>query len=131
LLQNNTMTPSEQFFRKAPGNYNCAQAILKGFEQEFSIDNSQIDTFRAFGGGRAPLGVCGALFAAQQLAPHKATELQADFIKLCGSAYCRELKQQRKVSCEECVKVADRLLRGLDYQTTQQQANAQFPLPIL
>jgi len=107
------MTPSEQYFHKAPGNYNCAQAILKGFEQEFSIDNSQIDAFRAFGGGRAPLGVCGALFAAQQLAPEQADELQKDFIKHCGSAYCKELKQQRKVSCGECVKVADRLLRKL------------------
>ena len=104
-----TRTVSEHF-HKASGNYNCAQAILKGFEQECLVTPEHIEAFRAFGGGRAPLGVCGALFAAQQLAPHKATELHADFVKQCGSAHCKELKQQLKVSCEKCVKTADRLL---------------------
>lgn len=105
------MTPSEQFFHKSPENYNCAQAILKGFEQEFSIDNSQIEAFRAFGGGRAPLGVCGALFAAQQLLANEAGNLQTEFIKLCGSAYCKDLKMQSYVSCAEAVKTADNVLR--------------------
>ncbi|MDR0941806.1 MAG: C-GCAxxG-C-C family protein [Bacteroidales bacterium] len=105
------MTASEHFFHKAPENYNCAQAILKGFEQEFSVDNSQIEAFRAFGGGRAPLGVCGALFAAQQLLPHEASNLQTEFTQRCGSAYCRELKTQQRISCTEAVKTADTLLR--------------------
>lgn len=106
------MTPSEQFFRKKPQNYNCAQTILKGFEKEFSINNSQIDAFRAFGGGRTPLGVCGALFAVQQLLPNRADDLQKEFIKRCGSAYCKELKTQCGVSCEEAVRTADNLLRS-------------------
>lgn len=105
-----TRTISEHYLHKAPGNYNCAQAVLKGFEQECSVTPEYIEAFRTFGGGRAPLGVCGALFAAQQLAPHKAAELQADFVKQCGSVYCEELKHQLKVSCEECVRTADRLL---------------------
>ncbi len=106
----NIRITAESYFHTAPENYNCAQAILKGFEQEFSVDKAQIDAFRAFGGGRTPLGICGALFAAQQLAPQYADNLQTEFIKQCGSASCREMKQQRKVSCEECVKTADRLL---------------------
>ena len=32
---------------------NCAQSILKGYQDEFEIPEEQINEFRAFGGGRA------------------------------------------------------------------------------
>ncbi|MDR2962126.1 MAG: redox-active protein [Bacteroidales bacterium] len=104
------MAHSEKFFHAAPENHNCAQAVLKGFEREYSIAQSQIDAYRAFGGGRAPQGVCGALFAAQQLSPEKAEKLQVEFVSRCGSAYCKDIKAQGRVSCTECVKIADELL---------------------
>ena len=58
---------SLSYFHIPPESLNCAQAILKGFQQEFGITDQEIEEFRNNGGGRAEGGICGALFAAEKL----------------------------------------------------------------
>jgi hypothetical protein len=107
---------SENYFHKKPENLNCAQAILKGFQQELNIDDSHIEEFRAHGGGRAPEGICGALYAAEHLAKkHNLGDLKADFEKETGHTNCKELKSNLKVTCEKCVKIADSFLERKIY----------------
>ena len=102
---------SEEYFHKKPDNFNCAQAILKGFQHEFQIQDETVETFRAFGGGRAENGLCGALYAANYLMKKAGNEpLNESFVKKVTSEKCKEIKQNKCCSCEECVKIADELV---------------------
>ena len=100
---------SEEFFHAGPENFNCAQAVLKGFQEKFGVSEQLIEEFRAHGGGRAADGICGALFAAEHLLPAAKPDLEKEFEAAMGSVYCRELKAAAK-SCPACVKTADRLI---------------------
>lgn len=51
------------YFHTTSENLNCAQAVLKGFKEKFASDK-EIEDYRAWGGGSAKGGKCGALFAA-------------------------------------------------------------------
>ncbi|QSH41022.1 C-GCAxxG-C-C family (seleno)protein [Lentisphaerota bacterium ZTH] len=89
-------------------NLNCAQAVLKFFEDNEIVSDELIAQNKAFGGGRAPEGTCGALYGAMQLlqsAEHnqKAKEF---FIKYAGSFECRAIKEAGKISCAKCVDLA-------------------------
>jgi hypothetical protein len=98
------------FFHKKPEHFNCSQAILKRFQEEFNIADAEIEAYRAWGGGRAEGGVCGALFAAEGLAQkYLNTSLKEDFQAVAGHSTCKEIKNG-KFSCVACVKLAEALL---------------------
>lgn len=87
---------------------NCAEAIMDAFKETFNIDEKTAAQFSAFGGGRAPEGVCGAYFAAKTLLEkngeyEKINELQKVFTEKAGSLKCKEIKSGRKLPCAECV----------------------------
>jgi hypothetical protein len=46
---------------------NCAQAVLKAFQEKFSITDEMISQFKAYGAGKAPDGCCGAFYAAKYI----------------------------------------------------------------
>jgi hypothetical protein len=98
---------ASDFFHKED-NYNCAQAVLKFFESHDLVTDDVIAEYKAFGGGRAPEGTCGALFAAQKLAgcPCRIEKLNNVFEQETGSTKCREIKKAGKYSCAECVNLA-------------------------
>jgi len=87
---------------------NCAQSILRGFQEKAGVAESAIEEARALGGGRAFEGRCGALYAAMELTPSsdvKASLIDA-FIKQAGSDKCREIKKRGKFKCVDCVRLA-------------------------
>lgn len=96
--------------------YNCAQAVLKGFEDDHNVPQEKIDEFKAFGGGRAQDGLCGALFAAKMLVNNteKAEKIAAEFIEIAGSFKCREIRKIGKLPCKECVFTAASLLQKIE-----------------
>lgn len=99
------------FFRTPPYNYTCAQAILKGFQKEFSVSQEQIDEYVAYRGGNAPDGVCGAVYAANQLlAKMGKTGITEEFSARAGSDKCFEIKTVHRFPCPECIKLADQLI---------------------
>jgi hypothetical protein len=105
-------TKSEDFFHRKPENYNCAQSILKGFQEEFRIPDEVINDFRAYGGGRAENGLCGALYAANYLIRKKGGELlDTSFSNKVSFIKCKDIRQNKCCSCADCVKIADGLLR--------------------
>ena len=84
---------SEQYFHVLPEKLNCAQAILKGFQQEFNISEQEIEEYRAFGGGRTPSGICGALFSAERLLSQAGKSgITTEFNALIGETHCLAIK---------------------------------------
>ena len=89
-------------FHKPPHHANCAQsvAIISGRED-------LISEMAAYGGGRSPGGLCGALHALLSLSPEaKREELIEAFKKEIGATTCREIKGEQKTSCLDCVATA-------------------------
>lgn len=103
------MTPKEkalQSFRQPPLCLNCAQAIAHGFDREDLLAELQ-----TAGGGRAPDGLCGALFAAMKIAGETAAPALADaFEKRLGYRRCLNLKKDSRTPCPTCVATAAELL---------------------
>jgi len=107
------MTPikSEDYFHSLPENLNCAQAILKGFQKEFDITDQEIEEYRAWGGGRAEGGMCGALFAAERLLLQIGKKsVVEEFNKKAGGLLCSEIKE-KQFTCTKYVRIADELVK--------------------
>jgi len=107
---------AKNYFLGAGGHekLNCAQSVIKAFHDLFHASVQEAEAFVAFGGGKAPGGKCGAYYAAWQLTlknnPLKINQLEQDFIKVAGSLKCKEIRNQRKLSCLGCVEKAAELL---------------------
>lgn len=103
---------SFHYFHAKPENLNCAQAILKGFQQEFEISDTEIEEYRAWGGGRAKGGMCGALFAAERLLRQIGKQsVIEEFRKKAGSVLCSDIKE-KQFTCAEYVRIVDELVEN-------------------
>jgi hypothetical protein len=91
---------------------NCAQSILRGFQDKCQVSDEQITEAKKNGGGRAENGICGALHSAAQLAKNDVIRqsLQECFIVHAGSDKCREIRGEGKLSCAGCVELAAKTL---------------------
>lgn len=106
---------------KATGKCNCAQAVVKVFEDELPIDDETLMKLTA--GYAAGMGcmesTCGALIGAVMVAgiltdgkgtPRVSKELVQKFECKCGATICKDLKgiETGKVlcPCPECVRNA-------------------------
>ena len=99
-------------FHCPPEPLNCAQAVAYGYQQVTGDSKLSIAELQAFGGGRAPEGICGALYSACLISPTKAEALKKRFSEATGSVFCRELKKGKKTPCEKCVAEAAILLES-------------------
>ena len=91
---------------------NCAQSVIKAFGGICQIDENMIAEAKAYGGGRAEEGLCGALYAALLLLEDEgeAAMLREEFAREAGSQKCREIKSGGGLPCVDCVRLAARLL---------------------
>ena len=104
---------SHHYFHTLPENLNCAQAVMKGFQKEFNISDTEIEEYRALGGGRAEGGMCGALFAADRLLRQIGKEsVIEEFRQKTGSILCSDIKQ-KQFTCAEYVRIADELVEKI------------------
>ncbi len=93
-------------FREPPYMYNCAQTICAAFGRDDLLED-----MKTCGGGRAPEGMCGALYGAICVAPEKADMLKEAFTAKNGAWKCCDLKGGTpRVACQQCVSVAAQLL---------------------
>lgn len=95
---------------------NCAQAIICGYGEMIGAAETLVETFKAYGGGKAPDNKCGALYAAEYILEHAGLEekretLWASFQSEAGSLKCYEIRQLKQLSCLGCVKQADQFLK--------------------
>jgi len=100
--------PDAVSFFRGHERHNCAQAVLKAYASLAGVDQGCVERFSRLGGGRAPGGECGALFAAKSmLADQSACQTLHDtFVQAAGSAACREIRQLGRLSCRQCVENA-------------------------
>ncbi len=98
------------FFKSRRGN--CAQAVANAWSEDASKTPQLLEKMSAYGGGRAPKGHCGALYAAEYLVEEKNLEnLVKDFKEISGGhVACRQIRQSKSLSCLECVETAAELL---------------------
>ncbi len=95
-------------FRQPPHSYNCAQTVCAAFGRE-----DLLEEMAACGGGRAPEGMCGALYGATRVLPDKAQQIIEAFRAENGAIHCRELKGANRVPCTQCVRCAATLVESL------------------
>lgn len=64
-----SLLKTREYYLGVNGNkkHNCAQAVIAGFKDKFSLEDGLVETFTAHGGGKAPEGCCGALYAARHI----------------------------------------------------------------
>lgn len=100
-------------FRCQPLCLNCAQAVAHAFDREDLVAELQ-----SCGGGKAPGGLCGALYAAMKICGEagNADTLADAFEKKLGYRRCLSLKQEGRVPCPDCVATAVELLENAGTQ---------------
>ena len=87
---------------------NCAQSVIKAFEDRFHVSEEEFRKFAGYGGGGAPEGLCGAYCAAKHILeqhhPEKTAEFEEFFRSAAGGTLkCKEIRGLRKLSCLGCV----------------------------
>lgn len=102
-------------FRTPPYCHNCAQAVAYKYCGLMGLDTQQaLARFAACGTGKAPGGVCGALYAAMQARPGSAGRILELFKERTGGyVTCADIKGRGRVPCPECVPAADDILASL------------------
>ena len=94
-----------EYFTAVPKVHNCAQAVAEGAGKK-----DMVPELASCGGGRAPEGLCGALYALLLLAPESEHEnLKNAFKAEAGALTCREIKSETLFPCAECVRAAAQL----------------------
>lgn len=111
-----TVKKAVGYFIGSGGNprLNCSRAVAQAFKDKFSLSDEFILSLAFMGFGKAPGGVCGALYAVktilQQVGNDKNIETDKLFSEYTGSKYCADIRQMKKVSCVGCVKKAASIL---------------------
>ncbi|MEI6437183.1 MAG: C-GCAxxG-C-C family (seleno)protein [Candidatus Omnitrophota bacterium] len=98
---------------------NCAQAVVRAFEDQFALSQDVVEKCATCGGGRAPDGECGALYAARVLLekdhPEQVRACENSLLSVAGSTKCKEIRAAKKLSCVGCVEtVAIAVEKGLE-----------------
>lgn len=95
------------FYTAVPKMHNCAEAVADGFGRVEIMEQ-----MKKSGGGRAPDGLCGALYAALTVLPPEISEtVLAEFAAAAGSDKCKEIKGSTRTSCADCVRIAAELVQ--------------------
>ena len=93
---------------------NCAESVALAWSEAQGRDAELLGQLVDCGHGRAPDGVCGALYAACQLAgPVEAEHIKKRFSEVSGGSLgCREIRKSRVLRCVDCVSHAASLLEA-------------------
>ena len=98
---------------------NCAMSVAYGYARATGKSEAEAveaaEMFRNFGGGRAPEGACGALYAAKMMQPDHAESLEDFFrrgAKNCTK--CKEIPPNAVIPCNRCVELAGEALDFLN-----------------
>lgn len=91
---------------------NCAQAVLKFHQSELDITDEEIVANGSNGGGMAPQGLCGAIYAAatQLETEEEQTKALEMFKEKAGYLDCRSIRINKTIPCKACVDLASDIL---------------------
>lgn len=108
---------SKQFHADKRGN--CAMSVAYGYARATGKSEDEAvkaaEMFRAFGGGKAPNGSCGALYAAKMMQPDHADAIEAFFKRGAQNfTKCSEIRPNKVIPCNHCVELAGEALDFLE-----------------
>lgn len=105
-------TKASDYYKNRKGN--CAQAVAAAWKEHSGNDDLSVEEFKQFGHGKAPEGLCGALYTACVFAGEdKDGTIKQRFAEETGGhVQCKEIRQDVKLSCAECVNLAASLLEN-------------------
>ena len=96
---------------------NCAEAVALILKDKGLFSEEELQIFKNSGGGMAPGGHCGSLYAAlkglEKLSPEKSEDLKERFRTGAGALECKAIRKARKMPCTECVGTAVDYFEGL------------------
>ncbi len=93
--------------------FNCAQAIAYKWATSEHESESKALEFQKYGGGKAPEGACGALYAGlERLTGNSSAQesLKSRFNHSATSLACRDIRKINQLSCKGCVELVDNFL---------------------
>ena len=108
IVSEELLSEASSVLRQPPLRLNCAQSVAAMCGAE-----GRVDEFAEFGGGRAPEGLCGALYAALQLVPEdRRAVVRNAFALEAGAEKCVEIKRGTGTSCQMCVAIGAALVKA-------------------
>ena len=107
-------TARKHFLGQGVARLGCAQSVAEALRKPFCLDDELVQAMAGATGGRAPSGLCGAVYVALRVAgekaPHKKQEIEDFFKKEAGGITCREIRSRGQLMCADCVEQAANLL---------------------
>ena len=93
------------YFKSGRGN--CAESVAAVFREEKMGNPVQVYALSGCGHGRAPGGMCGALYAGLMIAGEAAADVIEERFRECTGdcINCRDVRRSGTLSCSECVAV--------------------------
>lgn len=109
-------TIAVDFFRQKKGN--CAQAIIYAWAlyKNSEAPESKITEYSSYGRGKAPGGICGAVYSVLHVTPDSNMHeiVINEFAKKTnGLTVCSEIRGSGCVSCIECISIAAEILERI------------------
>ena len=91
---------------------NCAQSVAFAWGSKYTGGRGVEEAFAGCGAGRAPGGLCGAVYASCELAGLRAADaIKREFAeKSGGHLTCKTIRATKIMPCSECVGLAADLL---------------------
>jgi len=88
--------------------FNCAQSVAEACKEIFNLPLNISESYSDLGGGKAPEGYCGSLYAAITILnmtdkSDKVESVKKYFLDNAGSVLCKEIRLNKKMSCLDCV----------------------------
>ncbi len=107
-------TAKKYFLGQGVPRLGCAQSVAEALREPFGLDDDLVQAMAGATGGRAPSGLCGAVYAALRVAgekaPHKKQEIEDFFKKEAGGVTCRDIRSRRQLMCADCVEKAAQIM---------------------
>ena len=106
---------------EAAGNYhaakkgNCAQSVVAGYAEIKGEKGELIEQMKRCGGGNAPEGYCGALYAAMVIVGDEKKDQCIELFKqqAKGCSKCKEIRPNGIITCNQCVRNAGKCIEDL------------------
>lgn len=114
-------------FHRPPANLNCAQAVIHAYGSVSGDHSHPVAEFADCGGGHAPDAICGALYAACQMAPESGETLTLGFVQRIGSNTCYKTGDGLR-TCEVRVETAAEMLEATLMGETSQRLRIAIPM---
>ncbi|MCU4175775.1 hypothetical protein [Carboxylicivirga sp. N1Y90] len=101
---------ASSIYRHPDYRLNCAQVLVYKWCEQNRISDLKVSDLMGLGSGRAPEGMCGALYAAQRIFSEDQTTqnvLKEKFANEFGSFGCDAIRSNKDIDCQTCIDYMD------------------------